>query len=376
VRHAATSLFAAFNTADGTVISSTHRRHRAVEFKKFLTKIDALVPAELDVHLVADNDAAHKTPTVTTWLETHPRFHMHFMQLRFADEEGQIQDLNAAELAEVLQGLVEFTGQMARAGLFGDGPPPEVRVRPPQEGSFIVEALLSWTGDNPEAALGMALTTGGALMGALGAAIRKLRGVQVTDFEYLDNGNVKVKWADNSVSEIPQSAWRQLKTQKRTTKRSLRKLLAPLGDDADRLEVRNGRTDAETRDLLVAEAPLVVDRTDYRIAAAESDDIEEEVSTFEAEAQLRSIDFRAGEKWRVRTPRGTRQATIEDEDFLRQLDEGMALHKNDLFDVTIREVATTRNDRTTREWALEKVARTRRGGDDVDGGASTRGGSA
>jgi len=78
VRHGTTSLFAAFNTADGTVISSLHRRHRAVEFKKFLTKIDTQVPDDLEVHLIADNYATHKSPTVTRWLESHPRFHMHF----------------------------------------------------------------------------------------------------------------------------------------------------------------------------------------------------------------------------------------------------------------------------------------------------------
>ena len=55
VRHGTTSLFAAFNTADGTVISSLHRRHRAVEFRKFLAKIDAHVPEDLEVHLVCDN---------------------------------------------------------------------------------------------------------------------------------------------------------------------------------------------------------------------------------------------------------------------------------------------------------------------------------
>ena len=60
------------------MISSLHRRHRSIEFKKFLTKIDALVPAELDVHLVCDNYSTHKTPTISRWLEAHPRFHMHF----------------------------------------------------------------------------------------------------------------------------------------------------------------------------------------------------------------------------------------------------------------------------------------------------------
>ena len=78
VRHGTTSLFAAFNTADGTVISSLHRRHRTVEFKKFLTKIDAQVPAELDVHLVCDNYGTHKSPAIKKWLAAHPRFHVHY----------------------------------------------------------------------------------------------------------------------------------------------------------------------------------------------------------------------------------------------------------------------------------------------------------
>lgn len=78
VRHGVTSLFPAFNVTDGTVISSIHRRHRAVEFKKFLAKLDAEVPAELEVHGVCDNYGTHKTPAVNAWLAKHPRFHMHF----------------------------------------------------------------------------------------------------------------------------------------------------------------------------------------------------------------------------------------------------------------------------------------------------------
>ena len=78
VRHPVTNLFAAFNIADGTVISSIHRRHRAVELKKFLAKIDAEVPDDLDVHLVCDSYGTHKTPAINAWLAKHPRFHMHF----------------------------------------------------------------------------------------------------------------------------------------------------------------------------------------------------------------------------------------------------------------------------------------------------------
>jgi len=77
-RHGITSLFAAFNIEDGTVISSLHRRHRAAEFRKFLIKIDKAVPAELGIHLICDNYATHKTPEIQAWLDRHPRVKIHF----------------------------------------------------------------------------------------------------------------------------------------------------------------------------------------------------------------------------------------------------------------------------------------------------------
>ncbi len=78
LRHGITSLFAASSIADGTVISELHRRHRAIEFRKFLAAIDKAVPAALDVHLVCDNYATHNTPEIRTWLARRPRFHVHF----------------------------------------------------------------------------------------------------------------------------------------------------------------------------------------------------------------------------------------------------------------------------------------------------------
>jgi len=71
-RHGVTSLFAAFNITDGTVISELHRRHRHQEFLKFLRKIDKNVPVGLDVHLVCDNYGTHKTPEIQDWLASPP----------------------------------------------------------------------------------------------------------------------------------------------------------------------------------------------------------------------------------------------------------------------------------------------------------------
>ena len=77
-RHGVTSLFAAFNIDDGTVISEIRRRHRAAEYQKFLTAIDKAVPDGLEVHIVCDNLSTHKTPAIKAWLGRHPRFHVHF----------------------------------------------------------------------------------------------------------------------------------------------------------------------------------------------------------------------------------------------------------------------------------------------------------
>lgn len=78
VRHGTTSLFAALDVTTGKIIGQHQRRHRHQEFLRFLKTIDANTPAELDLHLVCDNYATHKTPAVMTWLAAHPRFHLHF----------------------------------------------------------------------------------------------------------------------------------------------------------------------------------------------------------------------------------------------------------------------------------------------------------
>jgi len=78
-RNGITSLFAALDMATGKVIGALHRRHRSTEYRKFLVKIDKEVPAELDVHIIADNYATHKTDAIQKWLAAHPRFHVHFI---------------------------------------------------------------------------------------------------------------------------------------------------------------------------------------------------------------------------------------------------------------------------------------------------------
>jgi transposase len=78
-RHGTTSLFAALDVKTGKVIGRCYPRHRAREFRQFLDLVDAGVPAQQQVHLILDNYATHKSPTIRRWLLKNPRFHLHFI---------------------------------------------------------------------------------------------------------------------------------------------------------------------------------------------------------------------------------------------------------------------------------------------------------
>jgi transposase len=77
-RHGTTSLFAALNVLDGTVIGNCYERHRHQEFLKFLRRLDRSFPKGKTLHLILDNYGTHKHPNVKAWLAKHPRFHLHF----------------------------------------------------------------------------------------------------------------------------------------------------------------------------------------------------------------------------------------------------------------------------------------------------------
>ena len=78
-RHGTTTLFAALNVLEGTVIGKCYSRHRHTEYLRFLREIDRLTPKDLDIHLIVDNYSTHKHRDVKRWFERHPRFHAHFI---------------------------------------------------------------------------------------------------------------------------------------------------------------------------------------------------------------------------------------------------------------------------------------------------------
>ena len=78
VRHGTTSLFAALDVASGFIIGKCYKRHRAAEFLNFLKEVDAQIRVGLDVHIIMDNYATHKTPRIRAWLARRPHYHVHF----------------------------------------------------------------------------------------------------------------------------------------------------------------------------------------------------------------------------------------------------------------------------------------------------------
>jgi len=105
-RHGTTSLFAALDIATGRVIGKCYGRHRAAEFRKFLDEIEAAVPDDLDVHLVMDNYATHKTPLIRKWFAKRPRWHVH------------LTPTSASWLNQVERFFALLTGKKIRRGIY------------------------------------------------------------------------------------------------------------------------------------------------------------------------------------------------------------------------------------------------------------------
>lgn len=77
-RNGTTTLFAALNVFEGSVLGACMPKHRHQEWLKFLKLIDKETPKHLQLHLIVDNYATHKHETVKKWLSRHKRFHVHF----------------------------------------------------------------------------------------------------------------------------------------------------------------------------------------------------------------------------------------------------------------------------------------------------------
>src|ERR1035438_50716 len=106
VRHGTTTLFAALNVLDGSVIGHCQPRHRHQEFLRFLERMEAATSRRLEIHLVLDNYGTHKHPTVRKWFADHPRYHLHFTPT------------GASWINQIERWFAEITAKRIRRGTF------------------------------------------------------------------------------------------------------------------------------------------------------------------------------------------------------------------------------------------------------------------
>ena len=107
-RHGTTRLFSALDVATGKVIGKCYRRHRSKEFLRFMNEVDKAIPEEdgVEIHVVMDNDATHKTEAVKRWLARRPRCHVHFIPT------------GSSWLNQVERFFAEITSKRIRRGVF------------------------------------------------------------------------------------------------------------------------------------------------------------------------------------------------------------------------------------------------------------------
>jgi transposase len=137
VRNGTTSLFAALNVATGEVIGRCHRRHRAREFLRFLDEIHARVPHEegVEIHLVLDNYATHKTPAVKRWFLRHPEYRLHFTPT------------SSSWLNQVERFFAQITEKRIRRGVFRSVAALEAAIREYLEHHNASPKPFVWTAD-------------------------------------------------------------------------------------------------------------------------------------------------------------------------------------------------------------------------------------
>lgn len=287
------------------------------------------------------------------------------LKLRFVGENSDgspLHELRASHVAEVLEGLVGLTSDFSKAGVFGDGPGSEVLVRPAQEGSFIIE-VVRFVADGIDGVNGVSTAVGGPPVGLLIWWATRAARADVKDFAYLENGNVKVTWQDDTVHELPRAAWEELNKRKKRRKKHLRQIMAPLSDArVEGLEV----ADQSMSEDVPPEAELFsLDRADYEAMRPE-DEVGEDHEIFDVEAQMSAINFDDPQKWKVKTLEGTRDATVQDDEFLGRVSAGLAIRKSDIFRLQIREDRVTKNGRTRTKWTVLRVENHRRAAHDDD----------
>lgn len=283
-------------------------------------------------------------------------------RFRGADPDGRpLHTLRAEHLADVLEGLHELAEDLEEAGItHGEQSlDTELYVKPAREGSFVLE-MIRTAAENPDAtaaAIAQAVPNkvewGIPTVGGVIWWVTKGMRAEPKDVTPLEDGRVKINWQDDTVDIVPEKAWTELQKKKKRRKKQLRKIMRPMEDPrVEKLEVRDRPMEEKEQ-----EPPLyTLDKADYaRTAPVEEEETSTE--TFKSDGRIIALDFTNSRKWRVETPFGDRMVNITDETFLREVEEGMGVKKDDLFRMTIVVDTVKSGDRSKNTFTVVHIER-------------------
>lgn len=270
------------------------------------------------------------------------------LTLRFTghpDSDKPLHELRAEHVSDVLDGISELVKDFDKAGAFHNSGPSsrDLMVRPAKEGSFIVEVVQLLIENPGETATALGLPS----ISQITWSAYRMAKDQVKDFADLDNGNVKIYWADDTATEVTRPVWEELNKRTRRRKKQLRKIMRPF-EDARVAGLETTSTADSTS------SPEVYTKQDYE-AVKPSEEVDESFDIFNIPGTLSAIDFDDPDRWRVKTAIGKRVATVEDEEFLKEVHEGLNLNRSDSYQLRIREDKVTKNGYTTTKWTILKI---------------------
>lgn len=283
------------------------------------------------------------------------KFHVvDVLTLRFVGENtdgSTLHELQADHVSDVLEGLFELLDDMEKDGVFhAEGvKDSSLLVRPPKEGSFLLE-VVRVVQENPDAVAMGAGALGIPSLGTMVWAVKQKILVGVKDYEKQVDGHVKVVWTDDTVSEVTEPVWNALRKRPVAKRRHLRKIMAPLADTrVQKAEVSNPESTAQERP-----SPFELDKIDYQ--KTQPDDSAEKVfEQLKVDGKIAALDFDNPNRWRIRANGESRIATVEDEYFLQRVGDGLQIGRDDVFRLTIEQVIVREDNQTKKKWTVTHV---------------------
>lgn len=286
------------------------------------------------------------------------------LQVRYRDADNSLHTLDVDEMITVLNGLRELSNATLPSRFKGHVLTNALAVRPPKEGSFALELLVTPEAFDTVTAAGSYFSAE-ATSFAVGLGLQKLadRLAPVFDRKKRKIEASKVTEEGMSVAVVEGHGWVKMPTETlamvkdnpHKLNRIIRKILDPLAHEATELEIRVADPNATTEEILRTPPLATFTREDLHAVEAELQASLETVDTFETLAVFTKVDRKDPSHWKIEAEGQKRSVTMADREFLYLINEGEKISLKSRYRVKIEETRTVKGGRTNTSWAVVEV---------------------